>query len=118
MVHSQEIAPPGAAACQIRPWPPRIDILRSAGPRVRSLRTMKLLAALALAATCALPLAALRPGVQADCAALHVATDDPPPVDCPFCGGDPVAHRLRLRALLYRQASYTIQFWTSSARAR
>lgn len=79
---------------------------------------MKLLAAFALVATCALPLAALRPGAQSDCAALLVTTDDPPPVDCPFCGGDPVAHRLRLRALLFRQASYTIQYWTSSARAR
>ena len=63
---------------------------------------MKHLAALAIAATCALPLAALRPGAQSDCAALLVTTDDPPPVDCPFCGGDPVAHRLRLRALLFR----------------
>ncbi len=79
---------------------------------------MKLLAALALASAAALPLAALREAPQSQCAALCVATDDPPPVDCPFCGGDPVAHRLRLRALLYRQASYTIQYWTSSARGR
>ncbi|MBM3986947.1 MAG: hypothetical protein FJ294_03200 [Planctomycetes bacterium] len=81
---------------------------------------MKFQAALALVlvATCALPLAALRPGARAECTALCVSTDDPPPIDCPFCGGDPVAHRLRLRALLFRQASYTIQYWASSARAR
>ncbi|MBM3991815.1 MAG: hypothetical protein FJ298_12505 [Planctomycetes bacterium] len=81
---------------------------------------MKFQAALALAivATCALPSAALRPRSHAECAALCSSTDDPPPIDCPFCGGDPVAHRLRLRALLFRQASYTIQYWTSSARAR
>lgn len=36
------------------------------------------------------------PRVQAGQDVLPAATDDPMPVDCPFCGGDPQLHARRI----------------------
>lgn len=70
---------------------------------------MKTLAALSLLALAALPLAALERSPTSECAALLAAvTDEPPPVDCPMCGGNPITHRMRLRAMVYAQASLSI----------
>lgn len=38
------------------------------------------------------------------CAAVARGVDDPPPVDCPFCGGNPNAHMRTVRWMVESQA--------------
>jgi hypothetical protein len=68
---------------------------------------MKYLAGFALLATAAvLPLFGTDRAPAARCADFLASSIDepPPPVDCPFCGGDATAHRLRIRKLVYVDA--------------
>lgn len=73
---------------------------------------MKYLAGLALLATAAaLPLFGTDRAPAAHCADFSASSIDepPPPVDCPFCGGDATAHRLRIRKMVYTQAGLLLR---------
>ncbi|NUP95546.1 MAG: hypothetical protein HUU28_05210 [Planctomycetaceae bacterium] len=73
---------------------------------------MKYLAGFALLATAAvLPLFGTDRAPATRCADFAASSIDepPPPVDCPFCGGDATAHRLRIRKLVYTEAGLLLR---------
>ena len=45
---------------------------------------------------------------------LALATDDPVPVDCPFCGGDPILHARRINAIAYVSAKFAYRVFDDS----
>ena len=59
-----------------------------------------------------LAVAAIAPSTKTDAKNWHehwscaaTSTDTPPPIECPFCGGDAEVHRQRVKALIGLQAS-------------
>lgn len=54
------------------------------------------------------------PGFAYRHADLALATDDPVPVDCPFCGGDPLLHARRVNAIAFVAAKIAYRVFDES----
>jgi hypothetical protein len=59
---------------------------------------------LALGVNASQPTAAVAPSFAYYHGAQGTATDDPLPVDCPFCGGDPILHARTVNAIAFFSA--------------